>query len=109
MRRAIAISGLLGGILATLLVVFHGWTVGSTSRNVLFLVLAGLILGAVAGPEAEPQAFRFPTLWQMFFAVLGCLVVAFAWGSPPEGYALAAVGGALLGYTAPFWIKFINP
>jgi hypothetical protein len=109
MRKAIAISAFVGAILAIVLVIFRGWESGYSPKSVGFLAIAGILLGAIAAPEIEPRAFRYPALWQVLFAVIGCALVAFVWDAPAEGYLLAIVGGGVLGYAAPMWIKHINP
>jgi hypothetical protein len=106
-RKAISTSAVLGVILAVLLIVFRGWKFGYSAKSVFFLGLAGIILGAIAAPECEPKVFPLPALWQVTFAVLGCIIVAFVWEAPPEGYLLAIVGGGVLGYAAPIWVKHL--
>jgi hypothetical protein len=91
-----------------LFVVFGGFSFGYTLRSVILLGVAGVLLGLIAAPDLEPAAFRFPILWQMFFSILGSLLVAFQVGAQPLGYAIAIVIGALLGYFARYWTKHIN-
>ena len=76
--------------------------------NILFLGGAGAILGSIGAPELEPKAFRYPMLWQVIFAVVGCVFLAVMFVAKPEGYALAVVIGIALGYLAPYWIKHIQ-
>jgi uncharacterized membrane protein YjjB (DUF3815 family) len=47
-------------------------------------------------------------LWQVIFAVMGCVLLAVMFDAKPEGYALAVVIGIALGYLAPYWIKHIQ-
>lgn len=71
------------------------------------LAAMGAFFGAVAVPELEPKAFRYPTLWQISCSVAGSLLVALMLGAAVEGYLLAVLGGTCIGYWAPFWIKHI--
>jgi len=59
-------------------------------------------------PEIEPKMFRFPRLWQSFFSVLGCVLVAVHLQVGALGYSIAVVAGLILGYLAPFWIAHIQ-
>ena len=81
---------------------------GYSVASVSFLAAAGAILGAIGAPEIEPKVFRYPALWQMSFATIGCLLLAAAMDSPIEGYMLAILAGLILGYLAPLWIKHIQ-
>jgi hypothetical protein len=72
------------------------------------LALAGAFLGAIAAPDLEPTAFRHATLWQIFFAILGSLSVAFFFKAEPVGYVVAIVIGATLGYFAKYWTRYID-
>jgi len=93
---------------AILFVAFGGFSTGYTLRSVSLLALAGALLGAIAAPDLEPKAFRFPELWQMFFAILGCILIAISLKAEPIGYAIAVVVGGVLGYFARYWTKYIN-
>lgn len=94
--------------LATVFVVFGGFAHGFTMRNVAWLAISGAIFGAIGAPWLEPKAFRYPTLWQIFFSVFGCLLLAGYLQSSAEGYALAAGVGIILGYLAPYWVKHVQ-
>jgi hypothetical protein len=108
-RKGVRSSATISAALAALFAV-GGWLrSGSTVESVAWFAVAGAVLGAIAAPELlERGTFRHPARWQMFFSVLGCVLFAVAWSVPPEGYALAVVGGAILGYIAPVWIKYIQ-
>lgn len=92
-------------VLALLFVIFGGLTHGYSIRNIVFLASAGAVFGAIGAPYIEPKAFRYPTLWQMFFSVLGCVLLAVYLQVGAEGYALAIVAGIILGSLAPYWVK----
>ena len=72
------------------------------------LAVAGALLGAIAAPDLEPAAFPHAKAWQIFFATLSCLVVAFHLKVGPGGYAIAALLGVTLGYFARYWTKYID-
>jgi len=92
-------------VLALVFVIFGGLAHGYSLRNIAFLASVGAVFGAIGAPYIEPKAFRYPTLWQMFFSVLGCALLAMYLQAGAEGYALAIVAGVILGYLAPFWVK----
>ena len=91
-----------------LFIVFGGISFGYSLRSVLMLGAAGVLLGLIAAPDIDPPAFRYPIVWQMFFSILGSLLVAAQVGAKPLGYAIAVVVGALVGYFARYWTKHIN-
>ena len=107
-RSGIKAIAFLCAFLAVIFVVFGGLQYGYSGRNIVFFGVVGVILGAIGAPELEPKAFRYPALWQIFFAIIGCTLLAFAIHAPPEGYGLAVTAGLLLGYLAPYWIKHIQ-
>jgi hypothetical protein len=72
------------------------------------ICLRAQAIGMIGAPALEPKAFRYPTLWQVMFAVLGCTLLAASLNAPSEGYGLAVLGGVILGYLAPYWIKHIQ-
>ncbi len=41
-------------------------------------------------------------------AVVGGLLIAWVVDAGPQGYVLAIVGGLLIGYLAPFWIRHVT-
>jgi len=96
------------GALAILFVIFGGFSTGYSRRSVTVLALAGALLGAIAAPDLEPAAFRHPAIWQMFFAILGSLLIAFHADAGPLGYLIAVVAGGVLGYFARYWTKYID-
>jgi hypothetical protein len=93
---------------AVLFVAFGGFSSGYSLRSVALLAVSGGLLGAIAAPDLEPEAFRHAKLWQMFFAILGSVLVAFHVNAEPVGYLIAVVVGAVLGYFARYWTKHIN-
>jgi hypothetical protein len=93
---------------AVLFVMFGGFSSGYSLRSVTILAVSGALIGLIAAPELEPAAFPSPLAWQMFFSILGCLLVAFHLKAGPAGYATAVIIGGLLGYFARYWIKHIN-
>ncbi len=93
---------------ALVFVVFGGLRDGYSLRSITLLASAGAVIGAVGAPDFEPKAFRYPTLWQMFFSVLGCALLALYLKASAEGYALAIVAGIILGYLAPYWVKHVQ-
>lgn len=89
---------------AAIFMLLGGLTYGYTPHSMLYLGIAGLLVGAIAAPEFEPGLFRYPTLWQIVFSVLGCNLVAVALHASAPGYGVATIVGVLLGYFARHWI-----
>ncbi|MDZ4283469.1 MAG: hypothetical protein U1C04_22245 [Hydrogenophaga sp.] len=102
------IAMLTSAALATAFVVFGGLAHGFTLNSVVWLALSGAVFGAIAAPEIEPKAFRYPVLWQVCFSSLGGVFVAAHLDAPPMGYVLAATVGVVAGYLAPYWIKHLQ-
>jgi len=74
-----------------------------------FVVFAGLACGALVVPEFEPKLIPFPAVYQTFVgAVLGG-VIGFAFSSPLDWFIVAVFGGAIIGFLAPYWLKYIHP
>ena len=108
MGRVWKVCGSIGGGLAAIFVIFGGMTMGYSIESMSWLAAAGALLGAMSAPELEPRAFRFPAIWQISFAVLGCVILARALNAPIEGDLLAVPVGIILGYLAPYWVKHIQ-
>lgn len=108
MLRIWKICGLVSGVLATVFVIFGGVGLGYSIESISWLAAAGAILGAISAPEFQPKAFRYPAIWQISFAILGCTILAGAVSAPLEWYLLAVPVGIGLGYLAPYWIKHIQ-
>ena len=96
------------GGFAMLFVAFGVFRAGYSLRSVGLMALAGALLGAIAAPDLEPKAFRFPELWQMFFAIVGSILIAVSLKAGPIGYAIAVVVGGVLGFFARYWTKYID-
>jgi hypothetical protein len=93
--------------LAILFAAFGGLSSGYSLRSVALLAVSGALLGLIAAPDLEPAAFPHAKVWQVFFAILGCLLVAFHLKATPFGYVAAVVVGGVLGYFARHWTKHI--
>ena len=101
----------LAAIVSTALAVsfvFSGILSGGSLKTCAFLGISGATFGAIAAPEIGPEAFRYPALWQIGFAVAGSLMVAVALGASAAGYGLAVLLGIIAGYLAPYWIRHIE-
>ena len=84
------------------------WMRGLSMPGVLFFATIGFTFGVVGVPEIVPRAFRSPALWQTGWAVVGSVLIAYQLDAPGEGYALAVVLGGLLGWSSPFWTKYVD-
>lgn len=108
MLRILKVWGLISGLLAAVVVIFSGMAVSYSIESMSWLAVSGAILGAISAPEIDPKAFRYPALWQILFAVIGCVILARAVDASFEGYLLAVPIGIAIGYLAPYWIKHIQ-
>ena len=84
------------------------WLGGMSTESVLVSATVGLTLGLVSVPVLMPLNFTSPTLWQIGWAMVGSLLIAYQLDAPGEGYAVAVVLGGLLGWSSPFWIEYVN-
>ena len=91
-------------VTALAFVAFGGLSIGYKLYNIEWLAGAGAVFGAIGAPYIEPKAFRYPSLWQASFSVLGCVLAAAAVGAGPGGYLLAVIVGLVLGLLARYWI-----
>ena len=94
--------------LAAVFVIFGGLNNGFSKRTVITLAMAGALLGAIGAPDFQPDSFRHPIFWQIAFAVLGCVLIAFHFEAGPLGYVAAVVVGGVLGYFARHWTRYID-
>jgi len=94
--------------MALVFVVFGGINNGFSKRTIITLALAGALLGAIGAPDFQRESFRYPVAWQMAFAILGSVLVAFHFEAGPLGYLAAVAAGGLLGYFARHWTKYID-
>ena len=92
------------GEMRTLGGIGHGYGL----RSVVLLAASGLLLGAIAAPELEPQAFRYPAVWQVFFGALAGVALMVARAHSSEAIVAGAVVGGLLGFLAPYWLKHLQ-
>ena len=90
--------------LAVMFVLTYGWSVGFEPRSTLLLAAAGAAIGVIAAPAFEPAAFRHPQMWQVFFSVLSCVLIAIQQQAGKLGFAIALVGGVILGFTVKWWV-----
>jgi hypothetical protein len=102
------VAAIVSLALAILFVLTGGISSGFSGRTVTMLGLSGAMIGAISAPELEPRAFRFPAAWQMSCGVVGCVLIALYFHADRTGYGLAVVGGALLGFTGPWWVKHVQ-
>ncbi|WP_146126284.1 hypothetical protein [Burkholderia multivorans] len=101
------IVAIVGGS-ALVFILLGGISVGYSIVTIPVLGVMGAMFGAIAVPELEPGAFRYPTIWQIACSIAGSLLVALMLASELEGYVLAIVIGTCIGYLAPFWIKHVT-
>ena len=108
MGKGIKVTVLLSIVFAGIGILFGGLdSSGYTLRTIILYGLIGAFLGAVGAPVIEPKYFQYPTAWQVFFAIIGCLLFAFSLHSTLIGYFIAILVGVVLGLTARFWVKYV--
>jgi hypothetical protein len=81
---------------------------GYSLRSVFLLGIAGAAIGAMIVPEIEPGSVRIPALWQMACGLLGGTLMAVAFGAGTLGILTSALAGIVLGFLAPYWMKYVN-
>jgi hypothetical protein len=59
-------------------------------------------------PEIEPRSIRSPALWQMAWGASGGVLMAFVLQPSPLGFAAGGLIGVVLGFLAPYWLKYAN-
>jgi hypothetical protein len=101
----IKVAILVAVIMGIVFAIFGGLSEGFHLQSLGILFFCGFLIGAMAAPELEPKAFRFPTVWRITTCTLGFIVGAIYLKASLENIALAAFVGAILGYLAPYWIK----
>jgi hypothetical protein len=113
MRKAKAngwvVAGLSGIVFAVLFVALGGISHGYGLRSVGLLAASGFLLGAIAAPEFEPKAFRYPAAWQVVFGALaGAALVAVKHHHFSEAVVAGIMVGGLFGFFAPYWLKYVQ-
>jgi hypothetical protein len=106
--RGLKVAAIVSLVLAAVFIVFGGVSHGYSLKSVLALGVSGAFIGAIAAPEFEPKAFPYPVLWQVCVTVVGFLAAAVYFDAGTDGFALAVVGGVVVGYLAPYWINHID-
>lgn len=103
------VVALTGGFFASVFVLIGGIGGGRhSSHTVLFHAAAGLFIGAIAAPELQPKAFRFPAIWQASFGGVAGVTLAASMETSLEALVAGAMIGALLGFLAPYWNNHID-
>ena len=105
-RRRWKIIGLAAGVgMVAFMVLAH--TSLSATRNVAAFILGGLVLGALAGPELDPELFPGRERWQAVIGAAGGGIVALVSGATVGVVAAAVFSGAVLGALARYWVKYV--
>lgn len=107
-HQGLKLAAALAAVLAIVFVGFGGFPSGYSLKSVVLLAGSGAFVGAIAAPDCEPKFFRYPTLWQVGFGIAGFVALAAHLRATGEGYALATLAGAFVGYLAPYWTKHIQ-
>ncbi|SAI73199.1 Uncharacterised protein [Bordetella ansorpii] len=80
---------------------------GKMAQGVMAATL-GLLLGLIAAPEFEPNAFRHAALYQTSCGAIAGFMLAGWLSSSLSTAAMAAVIGGLLGWLAPMWVRHVQ-
>ena len=108
MSKGIKLSIILSLIFAVIGVLLGSAESDYTAKSMTVHGFIGAFLGVMFAPELEPKYFHYPVIWQMVFAIIGCMLFAYSIDSSFVGYAIAFVFGGFFGYIANFWLKYIN-
>jgi len=87
--------------LASLVFYFGDWD------RLVFVALLGAFVGAVAAPEFEPKAFKYPVLVQSCSGAISGMLFGLAFSLSGEYIAVSSAAGIILGFTASFWVKHV--
>jgi len=98
----------LGGLLtATVFGVFSlVFYFGDWKRFAVVFSL-GLFVGLLAAPEFEPDAFKYPRLFQSFSGAASGALVGVVFSFPSEYIFMTSIIGGVIGWLAPFWVKHV--
>lgn len=103
-KLSLLISLCMGAIFSIFSIVFY---FGDWQRAIL-LFLLGIFIGALAIPEFEKKAIKNPALFQTIIGIIGGIVAAWAFNAKVEYIILSAVAGAFVGFTAPYWLRYVQ-
>ena len=104
----IRVAVVVSAVTAVLFVGLGGWVTRFSLDSVVPLALIGACFGAVAAPEIEPSAFRYPAWWQVGCSVAACVLAALVLGAGVDGYLFAMAAGIAIGVLAPYWIRHVT-
>jgi hypothetical protein len=68
----------------------------------------GVFVGALALPGFEKNAVKKPEIFQTTVGTAGGFVAALVFTSNLEYILAGSIIGAILGFTAPFWLEYVN-
>ena len=87
--------------LPSLLFYFGDW------QRILIIALLGFFIGFIAAPEIEPKAFKRAWLVQLIGGLFAGGLVGWLFLSSPESLGASIILGGILGWLAPFWIRYM--
>lgn len=77
-------------------------------RRLLVTALFGLFIGLLAAPEFNKKEFTHPSLFQSVSGAMASLIVGSYYSSNLEIIFLSLIVGGLVGWSASFWLKYIQ-
>ncbi len=76
--------------------------------RLLFVSLFGFFIGLIAAPEIDKKAFPNPAIFQVFSGLMAGLVIGVAFSLDIDKIILLTILGGVLGWLAPYWIKYVQ-
>ncbi|EON92920.1 hypothetical protein MARLIPOL_09204 [Marinobacter lipolyticus SM19] len=73
--------------------------------RLIVLVVVGVFLGLLAAPSIEPKAFKHAWAYELLSGAMAGALIGLIFIGTGEALLVGALIGAVLGYTAPYWIK----
>ncbi|MGV7221339.1 MAG: hypothetical protein ACQ9MH_07430 [Nitrospinales bacterium] len=92
-------AGLFG--LISLIFDFGDWS------GLAFRFSLGFFIGLLGAPEAEPKAFKYPSLFQVICGAIAGSIVGIMFSLSTVEIILASTTGGFLGWTASYWLKHL--
>ena len=69
--------------------------------------MLGAFLGMIAAPEIDPKSFKMAWLFQLFSGLASGTVLALLLQMSVVNIIAVAVIGGVLGWSAPYWVKYV--
>ena len=72
------------------------------------VALMGFFIGIVTAPELNPEHFKYDWIYQLVAGSFAGAVLGHILGGDSEIIAMFTIGGGVLGFIGPYWIKHVQ-